>query len=279
MLLGTKLSEAFERKQNDITSYVWKGRKIEVDGKFIQEEKKLIDCTEEELHGFYQHCESMLNNTSENDPGRKALLDIIKDQRMRCNAELFLRWIESEKSIPRFKFLELINEILKQNKDIDARSLPIEAIANPCPEEFTGIPVSVIIEACIDRLGRFDKKHLTLTFILKQGVWFTAAENKELTIKDANGNVRDRMDVVRENLKLPNTIKLYATPKGLSYSQLRAMINLKSKKYSDLTTEQLTLLRDRILFSLEMDVYKHIEQWEAREEQIKKVAETKGFVL
>ena len=47
---------------------------------------------------------------------------------------------------------------------------------------------------------------------------------------------------------------LLYTSKGLSYSALRSMVNLKSKKYSDLTTEQLLTLRNRILFALEADV-------------------------
>ena len=57
------------------------------------------------------------------------------------------------------------------------------------------------------------------------------------------------------------------------------MINLKSKKYSDLTTDQLRLLRDRILFSLEDDVRLHADQWEERKKQIIKVMESKGYSL
>lgn len=55
------------------------------------------------------------------------------------------------------------------------------------------------------------------------------------------------------------------------------MINLKSKKYFDLTTEQLTTLRDKVLFLLEEEVKYHIEQWETRMEQIEKVAEYHGI--
>ena len=116
-ILGDKLTEAFEKKSSDINSFIWKGRKVEVDGKFVQEEKKLVDCTEKELRGFYKHCESMLYNESERDPGRDTLQRITKDQRLRCNTELFLRWLEVEYGIPRFKFMEALREFLDKHKD------------------------------------------------------------------------------------------------------------------------------------------------------------------
>ena len=76
-----KLASAIDRKNNDINSFIWKGRKQEVNGVLVQEEKRLVDCTEEELRGFYAHCDSMLYNTNKDYPGRYVLLDIIKDQR------------------------------------------------------------------------------------------------------------------------------------------------------------------------------------------------------
>lgn len=283
-LMGSKIAEALEKKKNDLTSYIWKGKKVEKDGQYVQSEVRLMDCSEQELLGYYNFCQTMLNNKSDKDPGRYVLLSIIKDQRIRCNAELFLRWLEDADGInfPRFRFLEALRGFLDKNKGVvDPDTFPIYRVLNSdqCPAEFTDIPSSIILEGCLDRLGRFDKKHLTLSFILKQGLWFTPQESKDLTVKDESGNVRDRIEIVRENLKLPTAIRIHTNPKGLSYGQLRSMINLKSKKYSDLTTDQLRLLRDRILFSLEDDVRLHIEQWETRKEQILKVMEAKGFTL
>lgn len=282
--MGSKLAEAIEKKKTDINSFIWKGRKVEVNGQFVQEEVRLVDASERQLNDFFNHCQSMLTNKSEKDPGRYPLLNIIKDQRMRCNAELFLRWLEDPEGVgyPRFKFLEALRGFLDTNKGIvDPDTFPIYKVLNSdqCPTEFADIPCSVILEGCLDRLGRFDKKHLTLSFILKQGLWFTPQESKDLTIKDDNGNVRDRIEVVRENLKLPSAIKIHVNPRGLSYAQLRSMINLKSKKYSDLTSDQLRLLRDRILFSLEDDVRMHAEQWEMRKQQIIQVMQSKGMTL
>lgn len=62
--------EKLAAAMNNINSFVWKGRKQEVNGELVQEEKRLVDCTEEELRSFYAHCESMLHNTSKEYPGR-----------------------------------------------------------------------------------------------------------------------------------------------------------------------------------------------------------------
>ena len=281
MSIKEKLTEALERKNNDINSFVWKGRKVEVDGKFVQSERYLMDCSEHELRGFYAHCDSMLYNESEKDPGRYILIDIIKDQRMRCNVELFLRWLEEENALPRFKFLEALRGFLETNKDsVDPATFPIgQIIQNGCPEEFEDIPASLVIEGCMNKLGRFSKKHITLSFILKQGLWFTAQESKELTEKDASKNIKDRIEVVKEKLKLPERARIHTNPAGLSYAQLKSLIDLRRQLYSKLKTEQLILLRDRILFDLEDDAKKHAEQWEARKKQIELVCEAKEFTL
>lgn len=281
MSIKEKLTEALERKNNDINSFVWKGRKVEVDGKFVQSEKYLMDCSEYELRGFYAHCDSMLHNESEKDPGRYVLIDITKDQRMRCNAELLLRWLEEKNALSRFSFLEALRGFLETNKDIvDPATFPIgQILKDGCPAEFEDIPAELVVEACLKKLGRFNKKHITLSFILKQGLWFTAQESKELTEKDASKNIRDRIEVVKEKLKLPATVRIHTNPTGLSYAQLRALINLRSQQYHKLTTDQLNLLRDRILFDLEDDARAHAEQWEVRKKQIEAVCEAKGYTL
>lgn len=279
-MIKEKLAAAIAKKNNDINTFVWKGRKVEVNGQLVQEEKKLVDCSEEELRTFYNHCESMLYNNSKEYPGRYVLLDIIEDQRMRCNAELFLRWLEQEKGTPRFTFLSSLRVFLDNNKELDTKEVSIsEALVGGCPTEFARLPIDIVLEGCLDKLGKFNKQHITLTFILKQGLWFTQQESKDLTEKTPSGEFREKGEVARERLGLKPSVNLYMTPKGLSFTQLRAMVNLKSKKYSELTTPQLETLRNRILFSLEDEVKFHISQWETRKNQIKMVCDAKGYTL
>lgn len=283
-MLKEKLEAAIAKRDSDVTTFVWKGRKVEINGHLIQEEKHLIDCSERELKEFYKHCESMLKNDSKEYPGRYILLDIIEDQRNRCNAELFLRWLESEKLVPRFTFMGSLRKALDTNSEYiefigGAKAFLIKEVLGECPAEFINLPSDVILEGCLDKLGKFNKQHITLTFILKQGLWFTPQESKDLTEKDSKGITRERAEVAKERLGLKPNVNLYMTPKGLSYGQLRSMINLKSKKYSELTTDQLKVLRNRILFSLEDDVKFHVGQWEARKKQIEMTCDALGFTL
>ena len=101
----------------------------------------------------------------------------------------------------------------------------------------------------------------------------------DLIEKDNNGKTINRLTVVRTRLDLKNNIHLKIDPNGLSYKEFRAMINLQSKKYSELTKDQLMILRDKILFKLEEEIEFHISQWEERMDQIKKVAKAKEITL
>lgn len=291
-ILGDKIAAAQEAKSNDINTFVWKGPKKEVGGKMVQEEVLLKDATQEQLQKFLDHCNSMLYSKDKDNPGRYPLLKIIKEQRDKCNAELYIRWLENKykkdspsprKEYPRYLYQQDIRTILTNNRETFEKDkldqYPIEQITNGVPTEFRDVTIALAQDACLGTLGDFNKKHLSLNFITKLGLWFTPTEMKDLTEKDEKGKTRDRLDVIRERHGLKPTVNLYINPKGLTYTELRAMLNLKSKsrKYSDLTTDQLTTLRDRVLFFFEEEVEKHIEQWEERKSQILKVAELKGF--
>ena len=281
-IIRERLEEAIASKKADIKSFVWKGEKKEVNGVLTQEEIRLIDADENQLKKFYNHCMSMLYNQDKQSPARYLLLDIIKDQIARCNCELFLRWLEQEKGKPRFTFLSDVRTILDNNKENipDTTNIPISTIVGGCPDEFKEIPISLIIDGCIDRLGYFNKQHITLSFILKQGLWFTQQELKDLTEKNEDGTTKDRVEVVKERLGLIKPgINPYITPKGLNFAQLKAMISLRSKKYSELTTDQLKTLRNIILFALSDEVRFHINQWEARISQLQEVAKLKDITL
>lgn len=80
--------------------------------------------------------------------------------------------------------------------------------------EFSNLPIDLVIDGCLDTLGKFNKQHITLTFILKQGVWFFPQEMKDLMEKDeVTGQVRDRIEVVKERLNLKQSMTLKANPK------------------------------------------------------------------
>lgn len=85
------IEKAYANRVVDVNQFVWKGRKIKTANGMAQEEIRLVDASEIALNEYYAHCMSMLHNTDRNNPGRYVVLNIIKDQRERCNCELFLR--------------------------------------------------------------------------------------------------------------------------------------------------------------------------------------------
>jgi hypothetical protein len=280
-LIEEKMKEAIGKKQVDINTFIWKGNKVlDEQGKYKQTEKKLTAMIEYELNECYDHCKTMLFNKDIQNPGRYVVLETIADQKDKCGAELFLRYVDQKNNLSRFTLLGSINEFLKNNKEAFKNYKPVVGdVFSGVPNEFTKIPLSMIIDGCLDRLGTFNKKHITRTFILKQGIWLTPSESKELAESEA-GETRDRLEVIRERLNIKDIEKLYINSKGLNYTQMRAMLNIKpNKKYMDLTTHQLETLRYRILFSLEETVKDHISAWEKRMEEIESVAEFKGFKL
>lgn len=285
-MLREKLTEAINAKNNDVKTFVWKlARKS--DG--TQEEIRLMDATPEQLNKFYKHCNSMLNSTDKLNPGRKVLLSIINEQREKCNVELFLRKLETGaicadgKGYPRYLYLQDLRAFIDSHKDQfptnELKNISIAACTNGLPREFERISIDSVLSACLDTLGYFDNKHITFSFILNLGIYLTPAEMKEFTEKDKDGNTRSKLEIVKERLNINPTVRLTVKPSGLNFTELRAMIGLRPKKYSELTTDQLSTLRNKVLFRLENEVMFHIEQWEERIRQIELVAQSRGITL
>lgn len=278
-LLKRRMEEAIEKKSSDVTSFMWKGVKtLDADGKYRQNEKRLVDMNEYDLNVCYDHCKKMLFNKDLQNPGRYVVLDLISEQKDKCGAELFLRYVEQEHNLSRYTLMNHISTFKKTNKDyFKDRTGILKDMFSSLPSHFEDLSLDLITDGCLDRLGAFNKKHITRTFILKQGIWLTPTESKELM---ADSQTTDRLDIIRENLNLKEVEKLYINSKGINFTQMRAMLGLKpNKKYSDLTTNQLDTLRNRILFNLEETVKNHIYSWEKRMEEIEKVAEHNNYKL
>lgn len=278
-VLGDKLREALNDKANDVNSYVWKGPKVNG----VQEEIKLVDADYDQLKRFYNHCEQMLYNSDTKNPGRLTLLDIVSDQIQRCRAELLIRWLRAEKQYTNTRCLEDLRITIKNNKEIltneTIKVYPIGNILNGIPVEFREVPVSLVMDACLDSLGLFDNSHLTLNFIVKMGLWFTQQEmQKDLYRKDpVTGKAVNRLLVVSKELRLNPSIALKICDTGLSYAEFRLMCRLKRDKYANLTSDQLRLLSSKVLYRFQNQCESQAKQWKDKMEEIKKVAELKGW--
>lgn len=278
-LMENKLKTALE-KVVDINSFIWKGRKIDDNGEYWQSEKRLVDMGNNELITCYNHCKTMLFNKDTKNPGRYIVLELISDQKDRCGVELVLRYLDQEKGISKFSLINMLTSFMESNKDTLREIKPkLSDVFSGLPSEYENLPVNLVMDGCVDKLGALNKKHITRTFILKQGIWLTPSESKDL-LEYADDKSMDKLSIIRLNLNIKDVERLYLNSTGLNYTQMRAMLNIKpNKKYNDLTTIQLETLRYRILFGLEEDVKKHILSWEKRMEEIELVANSKNYKL
>lgn len=291
--LGEKLAQAIQEKKrieqeakNDINSFIWKGPKREVAGVVAQSEIRMVDATLKQLQDWYKHCYSMLFSENKEKPGRFVLKEIVKEQIDKCTAELMLRWLENKyqtdptrRTYPRnlvFKDLKIILDNPENRKNLPPeawKTTPVSIAMNGLPVEFRDVTIDSVLDGCLDKLGWFSRKHLSLNFLTKLGVEFTQQELRDLAVRDEKtGKLRDRFEILKENLGLKSYIIIRRNPTGLSYGELRAMLNLKSKKYADLTTDQLVVLKNKVLFRFIEEVDFQIGQWEERIAQLEKVA-------
>ena len=276
MLMKERLLEAFERKENDVNSFVWKGKK----SKSGQSEVKMMDCTPEELRSFYKHCESMLNSTDRKNPGRNVVYNQIQNQKDRCTTELFLRWLNSERNISKYAFLNSIREFLENNPQIDQKEDKMSKVISGCPQEFMELPISLVLDGCLDCLGVFNKHHITLSFILEQGVWLSSEESKQMKKEGYTDSAKYIIDQINTKTSNKNISTVKVTSRGgIILKEVFSMIALKNKKYSEMDTFQIETLRKKMLSRLEKKVKNQAEQWKKRMIQIEKVLEANGEKL
>ena len=187
-LMEEKLREAIDKKQSDINSFVWKGEKeLDANGRYKQVEIKMLNLSEADIRKYYDHCKKMLFNQDHLRPGRYLVLEEIKKQTLYCNAELAVRWflqIVNDKDTPvysRFSLINEINDFIELNKDgIKVQDLKLKDIYNGVPIDYSNISVDLFLKSCKDTLGKFNKSHITQTFIVNLGIWFSQDEIRKV---------------------------------------------------------------------------------------------------
>ena len=171
----------------------------------------------------------------------------------------------------------ILRELKNNNPQIeDWSNLPLSKFTSNLPSEFNKVSVDDTVDACLDYLGSLDKSHLTMTFIAKMGLWFTKAEEIELKA----GSNLERLKLAKEKLHLPQRLNLRFSDKGLSYHEMKAMLSLpKRQRYKDMTNEQLSVLRNKILPRYQKEIDTHIYNWNTLKKQIEIVAKQREFTL
>lgn len=287
--IGDKLKEALE-KANNVKTYIWKDKKGN-DRTVPQVEHRLIDFDLKTLQEKLDLCEEMLYNTDARHPGRVVLLNQVNDQILRCRAELLVRWLRHSREYTSAMCLENIKNIIANNKDIlnneTIKTMPIGDVMNGIEDlDLRNVPISLVLDACMDYLNIFDSSHITFTFITRMGLWFTPqelqtpVENGGLYKKDPKtGRAANRLELVKVLRRLNPQIQLRLDPTGLTYAEFKSMCDLHKDKYSNLTTNQLRLLSSKVLYRFQAMCEEQIKMWSDKIREIKEVAEHKGYTL
>ena len=293
-VLGDALQKALDAKKKDYSNFIWKGEKIKVGDKYVQESEKIVDMSPERLKECWNHCERMLRNDDPKHLGRYNVLEEVTEQINKCNVELFLRYCENSYlkrenvlPTPRFKMMLSIKSFIANSEEeaeekgmkLNWNEISIQHLGENIPPEFNDISIASVLDGCTYNLGVFSKQHLTMTFITKMGLWFTKSEEKELK-KASNSTNTEKLKMAKERLHLPSKLVLRLSEKGLSFHEMRAMLTLQKKQqYSDMTTEQLVTLRNKVLLRLSREIDGHIYNWKHLMKQIEIVARDKGINL
>lgn len=272
--MNTEFGEKLQTAINSIDSFVWKDK----NGNDI----KLMSASPKDLESWYNHCHNMLYNSSVHNPGKYVIRKNIHNIWDSCNTELFVRYLlnECNTNIKTKKdILDYINnQKILYDRDILSESISILFTGlDPIYEKIT---VSKLLDACFDKLDVINRKMINDKFILAQGIWLTDDEKIDLTETDEKGNIKNRIDVIKERLSLDPKIKIKINPNGLTFAEFRSIVQLSPiSRISVLPTITLKTLRDKILLLLDNDLDYHINKWNNLKSNIRRVAEVRNISL
>jgi len=277
-------------ESSNINSYVWKDRRLTSDRKEKQMGYQMVNMSEYELQQAYNHCKTMLYNNDPTNLGRMLVLDLISEQLDRCGAELALRWFKTlvdDKGNIKYSSDGLMQELREWVSLCPAdpdKTLRLQDFVEVHPD-YKAVPIDLLMKACRDDLGYFDSSRISLSFIYRQGIYFTHDELKDMSTFTMGNTLKEKFEVLKYQLNLSDDVELKANPNGFTEQQFRDLIHLKkykgyhTLKYSELTTSQLQTLRKKVLFKLEDEVLFQINIWNTLMKQIKEVAEYKHYII
>lgn len=277
----TAIAEAFKKANEvNLNKYEWRTSK---DENGVYQTYKLMDCTFEQLHQFYKHCESMLENDESQHLGRAKIMEMITSQISKCYAELLVRFmVGADKSYPtRVAFLEDLKKFISLNKEIfnepDSRKrFSIINAIEGLDSKFEVTNLEDVMDACLSSLGKIQLTKISLNFILSLGI-------------NTNKEPQEAVEsYIRNNIFLPKDTKLKWKNTGLTKEELYDIIKMKSdiitfgkfvfaKDYADLSSSQLTLLVNKLLPALYNKCGYQKFLWKSKMKEIVDVGLYKGW--
>jgi hypothetical protein len=135
----------------------------------------------------------------------------------------------------------------------------------------------MVIDGCMENLGVLKNKNLTVNFIVNYGVWIRKDDTAMLD--NHYPGINSIKTKIINYLSWPPNTKVRISPKGLTLNQIRFIASVKDTKFNKMTTDQLTLLRNRILIDIEDHLKKKATFWSRKINEIKAVAEKREITL
>ena len=235
----------------------------------------------DELQKCYTHALDMLYRTTNYKFGKYEVRKNIHRIYNSCNAELMHRFIQHELNTEIFKTNRDILDYVNKFKEVNhfTNDDVITNMFDGLPKEYETLTIGDLVKACLDSLEPINRRLISNEFIMSLGVWLTDEDKKDLTEYDDQHKLRPWLQVMKERLFIDGGF-FRVTPSGLSYPELRSLINLESRaKVSTVPSATLRLLRDKILLMLDQDLEYHIKKWSDLEHKIEEVAKYKGWEL
>ena len=271
--LADKLAQAIKNRDNNINNWIWINKR----GESI----RLLDMPADELQKAYDHTMDMLYRKTNYKFGKLEVRKNIEKIYRSCNSELLRRYLLHDLEIQLFKTNKDILDFINNFKEVNGitNDSSITEMFSNLPKEFETLTIDDLLCACLDMCEPINRKLLSDEFIMSLGIWLTEDEKKDLTEFTSDGKLRPWIQVMKERLFIDGGY-FKVIPTGLNYSELKALLNLSQRtKVSNVASNTLLLLRDKILLLLDNDLEYHIKKWTNLKEQIENVAAYKGWTL
>ena len=128
--------------------------------------------SQDQLQKAYNHTTDMLYNTNKYTPGRYQVKKNIKSLIANCNAELLLRYILHECEVDILRTNIQIIDFIRQNKAVNhvTDDDSVTTLFTSLPVEFESVKVGDLLNACFDKLDIINRKMISDTFVLSQGI-------------------------------------------------------------------------------------------------------------
>jgi CRISPR/Cas system CSM-associated protein Csm2 small subunit len=264
-----------KENKTDVNTYVWKLGKEEISsGVRIQSSIKMMDASDDQLRSFYDHAHDMLHSEAKEHSGRLIILKKVHDQRRACLAESFVRWLKTKRNIEK---VEIIEYILDSIRDNELNRYTVADLKLPAVDpEFIHIPMDKVLDACTDSLGSIKRTYLTVNFLCRNGIYVSDDDRKELERRYPKFPLEDQ---IAKDLNWPDIIQIRIRSGGLRYKYLKEILKINNLRYSEMTDDQLFILRTKILVELEMQLQKQILFWREKMQQLLEIAQMRNLTL